>query len=98
MTRSRWSYILAALVAAFALSASAQPPALERYIVVLDRNAGPPESVAAELALRTSGRVGYVYSHALQGFSIALPPQALPALENENAIGLAARAERAGNR
>jgi subtilisin family serine protease len=32
-----------------------------------------PEDVAAEVALRTNGRVGYVYENVLQGFSITMP-------------------------
>ena len=57
-------------------------PIKNSYIVVLNPYAGMPEQVAQEVAKATNGRIGYVYNHALQGFSITLPPQALPAIIN----------------
>jgi len=64
--------LLAALTAPIAASAQGGPPQ-DRYIVVLKAGAGFPDEVAADVALRTNGRVGYVYEHALQGFSITMP-------------------------
>ena len=58
--------------ALFDLAASAAPPQ-DRYIVVLNADGGFPEDVAADVALRTNGRVGYVYETVLQGFSITMP-------------------------
>lgn len=60
------------------LTAWAQPgPPQDRYIVVLNADAGMPQNVAADVALRTNGRVGYVYKNALRGFSITMPRAAL---------------------
>jgi hypothetical protein len=62
--------------------AGAQPgPPQESYIVVLNAGVGMPEDVALDLALRTNGRIGYVYGNVLQGFSITVPASALPAIE-----------------
>jgi subtilisin family serine protease len=74
---------LAALVACTlspaAVSAQAGPPQ-DRYIVVLNAGAGIPADVAADVALRTNGRVGYVYETVLNGFSITMPRAALAGL------------------
>jgi subtilisin len=69
------SSVFALLVAcAMCSSAWAQPgPPQDRYIVVLKEGVGLPEDVAADVALRTNGRVGYVYEHALRGFSLTMP-------------------------
>jgi subtilisin family serine protease len=64
--------LLAAFAAPIAASAQGGPPQ-DRYIVVLNAGAGFPDEVAADVALRANGRVGYVYEHALQGFSITMP-------------------------
>ncbi|MDZ7754664.1 MAG: S8 family serine peptidase [Gammaproteobacteria bacterium] len=62
----------------------AQPGQLQdRYIVVLHSDAGVPANVAADVALGTGGRVGYVYETALRGFSITIPRAALRGLEND---------------
>jgi subtilisin family serine protease len=63
----------------FAVSTAGGPP-IERYIVVIDKTAGRPESVAADIAQRANGQIGYVYHHAVQGFSISLPAAALPGI------------------
>jgi subtilisin len=55
--------------------ASAQP-AQERYIVVLESNGASSADVAADIAERSQGRIGYVYEHALEGFSISVAPAA----------------------
>lgn len=64
-------------------AAVAAPPNFERYIVVLHEGSGPPEDVAAELAQKAGGKVGFVYENALAGFSIELPPQALNGIQND---------------
>ena len=48
-----------------------------RYIVVLKQDAGPPEWVAEAVALKQGGQVGYIYQHALRGFSIQIPEEAV---------------------
>lgn len=56
-----------------------------RYIVVLKPQAGPPADVAADVARQTNGQVGFVYEHALQGFTITLPRQAIAGIaQNPN--------------
>jgi len=59
----------------------AAPPALDGYIVVLHDNVASPAAAAREIAGQVGGQVGFVYEHALKGFSIRLPEQALMALE-----------------
>jgi hypothetical protein len=68
--------LLAAFAAPIAASAQGGPPR-DRYIVVLNEDAGFPDEIAADVALRTNGQVGYIYEHALQGFSITMPRVAL---------------------
>ena len=68
--------VLAASAVPIAAWAQAGPPQ-DRYIVVLNEGAGFADDVAADIALRTNGRVGYVYENALQGFSITMPRAAL---------------------
>ena len=69
-------------VCSIPFQAGAQPgPPQESYIVVLNAGVGMPEDVALDVALRTNGRIGYVYENVLQGFSITVPASALPAIE-----------------
>jgi subtilisin len=56
------------------------------YIVVLKPSAGDPGTTGAQLASRFGGRLGYVYSHALRGFSVELSPAAANALEQASGI------------
>jgi len=61
---------------------------LQRYIVVLN-DATPPEQVAqvAEAARqRTGGRLGYLFTRAIRGFSISIPANARIALEQDQRI------------
>lgn len=51
------------------------------YIVVLHDRVGPPATVSTEIAAQAGGQVGFIYEHALKGFSITVPPQAVAALE-----------------
>ncbi len=55
----------------------------DRYVVVLDASAVPTArvpGVAAELATRHGGRIGFHYRAALHGFSVTLPASAAAAL------------------
>lgn len=69
------AFLLALLMLGiFLVSASAHAdPPRDRYIVVLEDEAGTPQQVAAEVAQRVNDRVGYVYENALHGFSITMP-------------------------
>lgn len=72
--RARMLAVATALaVAAFAVPAvaAAEPP--DRYIVVLDRDAGNPGAVAAEHAQRYGAKVGFVYRSALKGYAATIP-------------------------
>jgi serine protease len=69
------TYLIAAAlvlstVAAPAVSAA---PATVTVIVTLSPDAGPPAQAAERLARQHGGQVGFVYEHALQGFSIEMP-------------------------
>jgi aqualysin 1 len=75
--------IVAALVAVvFAAVAAAEPPSRASYIVVLKPSAGPPAEVAAELSSRFGGQLEYVYSHALRGFALTLPAEAIDGISH----------------
>lgn len=50
------------------------------FIVVLEPGAGSPDRAAKAASARFGGRVGFVYEHALQGFSMTMSPQAAAAL------------------
>src|SRR5512143_2132600 len=60
---------------------TAAPPEQERYIVVLDETVESPAAAAREIAPQVGGQVGYIYEHALKGFSIQVPAQAVAALQ-----------------
>ena len=84
-TRTR--LLTAALGALFAFTLSAIPagaasttPALGRYVVVLQPGTANPGAVAAEQVGRLGGSLGFVYRHALAGYSATLPAAALGAL------------------
>jgi subtilisin family serine protease len=69
-----------AVGAALAVPAQAAAPALSAtYIVTLAPSAASPQLVA-NLTKPLGGKVGFVYTHALKGFSVTLPSAALPAL------------------
>jgi subtilisin family serine protease len=50
------------------------------YIVTLNQHGGDPAVAAADAASRTGGVVGFVYRHALHGFSLTTSPAAADAL------------------
>jgi subtilisin len=67
--------VLAAVMAATtligsAVGASAAPPDRASYLVVLDAGTRDVPAAAAALARTAGGDVGFVYEHALKGFSI----------------------------
>ena len=69
-----------ALGGALALPAHSSPVApTATYIVTLAPTGVVPAAVAA-LTKPLGGKVGFVYTHALQGFSVTLPTTAAPAL------------------
>ena len=74
-------FIALALLSSTIPAATAAPPAVGGYIVVLHDNVDSPAAAAREITGQVGGRVGHIYKHALKGFSITLPPQAVAALK-----------------
>jgi subtilisin family serine protease len=69
------------LIAAFSgVSAAAEEKG--SYIVVLKEDVAAPAAVAHFQALHHDGKVGFVYSHAIKGYSVKLPVDAITALEH----------------
>src|SRR6478735_9415869 len=52
------------------------------YIVVFKEDVAAPAAVAHSQALQHDGKVGFVYSHAIKGYSVELPAAAVTALEH----------------
>jgi len=73
-------WVLALLLMA-TLPAIAAPPERERYIVVLHDSVDSPGAAAREIAAQVGGQVGFIYEHALKGFAIEVPAQAVAALQ-----------------
>ncbi|MCW2600842.1 MAG: pstI1 [Frankiales bacterium] len=72
-----------AVAAALVVPAQASSPGLlssTTYIVTLAPSVVSPQLVA-ELTKPLGGKVGFVYSHALKGFSVTLPTALVPALQ-----------------
>jgi subtilisin len=61
--------------------ATAAPPEQTGYIVVLHDSVVSPAAAAREIAGQVGGEVGFIYEHALKGFSITVPAAAVAALE-----------------
>jgi subtilisin family serine protease len=79
----RLSFVVAVGAAVLAAVAAGAPPNRASYIVVLNSKAGPPASEASQLSARWGGDVSHVYSHALQGFALTLPPQAVAGISHD---------------
>ena len=79
----RLCFVAAMGAAVLAAVAAGAPPNRASYIVVLNANAGLPATVATQLSARWGGDVSHVYSHALQGFALTLPPQAVAVISHD---------------
>lgn len=93
---SRGSVRLVSVIAALALCLTAVPSAAaaspaERYVVVLRDGVVDPDATATDLSRRHNGRLGFVYEHALKGFSVELPPQAVAALARDGRVAYVER-------
>ncbi len=66
---------LALLTVVAATTAAAPADAPQRYIVVLRENVSDPGAIAREHAQRYGAQVGFVYTHALKGYSAVIPSQ-----------------------
>ncbi|MEY2476416.1 MAG: hypothetical protein QOG87_1731 [Actinomycetota bacterium] len=85
---------VAALGALFAFAFTAPPAgavSLGDYIVVLRPGTAAPAAVAAEQVGRLGGIVGFVYEHALTGYSARLPVGAIAALAADPRVALIER-------
>jgi subtilisin len=74
--------VAVAMLAAMVGVASAAVPASgsQSYIVVLEPGTANVPAVAAELARAHGGKVGFVYEHALEGFSVTISARGAAAL------------------
>jgi aqualysin 1 len=61
----------------------------DRYVVVLKPHT-EPRGLAGQLVGTAGGQVHHVYEHALKGFSMTLPPQALAGIRNHPAVAYVA--------
>jgi subtilisin len=64
---------LLTFILALPIGAAAGETGVGRYIVVLEDGVGRPGAVAAEHARRYGLELGFVYSHALNGYSAVIP-------------------------
>lgn len=78
---SRTLFFVLALLLTVTAAATADPPKLESYIVVLNDRVVSPAAEAGQITAQVGGQVGFIYEHALKGFSIRVPAQAVAALE-----------------
>jgi len=67
---------VALLTAIISAPAAAQAPTFNTYVVVLDPGVANVRETADGIAQAHGGEVGFVYEHALRGFSIRVPAQA----------------------
>jgi subtilisin family serine protease len=85
MRRAGVLLVAAMLVLGVAPMASASPGTVT-VIVTLSPDAGPPAQAAAGLARQHHGRVGFVYEHALQGFSVEVPRSRVDAMAGSRGV------------
>jgi hypothetical protein len=84
--RRSWVLLVAfVLVLGVAPMASASPTTVT-VIVTLSPDAGPPAEAAEGLARQHQGRVGFVYEHALQGFSAEVPRTRVDAMARSRGV------------
>lgn len=81
MRRFRAMFAASLLVMTVGVASAAAPVGVaESYIVVLKPGVSEVGVIAAQLARAHGGEVGFIYQHALQGFSIRTSPAAAVAL------------------
>jgi subtilisin family serine protease len=81
--------VSALLVACGTVLAQARPPGgqgPERYIVVLDEGVSDPGRAADAMARRYGLGVGFVYNHALKGFSAVIPNDRVAEVRGESSV------------
>lgn len=86
--------LLALVTASAGLPVDAAPGVgveMERVLVMLHPGPGDPGEVARGLVEPLGGSVGFVYRHALRGFSAQLPAGAVTALRRHPQVALVSR-------
>lgn len=78
--------IVAILVASLSLPIAQAAPPQGVYIVVLNRGAGDPGTVAAEHARDYGAQVNFVYRSALRGYAAAIPEQRVAAIRSDGRV------------
>ena len=76
---------------ALSLEAAPAGQGLERFIVVLHEQVGNPGAVADELSRRHGGQRGFVYEHALKGFSVEIPAQGIAGIARDPRVAYVER-------
>lgn len=82
----RRSLLFSALLVITALFPSAASAAPERYIVVLKDGVSNSAAVAGEHSRRHGASVGFVYGHALKGYSATIPSERVAALRADSRV------------
>ena len=62
----------------------------DRYVVVFRSSEADPRGLARRLADQTGGDVQHVYEHAIKGFSVRMPAQALNGIRNHPSVAYVA--------
>jgi subtilisin family serine protease len=80
-----------ALLFALCLILLAMPPAVAasdtgRYVVVLRASTQDVSGIAAQHSAKYGEQIGFVYSHALKGYSATIPTDRLQEVENDPAV------------
>jgi subtilisin family serine protease len=83
MRRSLLFSALLILAACFPAAASAAP---ERYIVVLKDGVSDSAEVASQQSRQHGASVGFVYGHALKGYSATIPSERVAALRADSRV------------
>jgi aqualysin 1 len=83
LRRAQIVSVLAVMVGAFPSAASA---AADRYIVVLKEGVSDPGAVAREHGRGHGAGVGFVYGHALKGYSATIPSGQVAALRSDRRV------------
>jgi subtilisin family serine protease len=86
----RLTLAIVLLIALVPAATAATAPSAAGYIVVLDAGANPA-AVAADHADTLGVQVGFVYRHALKGYSAAVPAAALDELEADARVAFVER-------
>lgn len=78
--------VFVALLAAMSPAASASSDRVGRYIVVLEDSVRDPRAVANEHSRSQNARVGYVYEHALKGYSATMSDVAAARIASDHRV------------